>query len=89
MSAPLIEENQALAYLQELPSTPARGRSTARRRLSSTPTTSSHWQRLELAPGVELHLSDDVAIPPPGPRRKRWLQQLQHSLSDHIEHTNP
>lgn len=88
MAAPLIEDNQALAYLQELPSTAARGRSPARRRLSSTPATSSHWQRVELAPGVELHLSDDVAIPPPGPSRQRWLQQLQQSLSDHIDNTN-
>ncbi len=80
MSAPLIEENKALAYLQELPS---------RRRLSSIPTASSHWQRFELAPGVELHLSDDVVIPPPGRRRQRWLQQLKQSLSDHIEQSNP
>ena len=89
MAAPLIEENQALAYLQELPSTAARGRSPSRRRLSSTPTTSSHWQRFVLAPGVELHLSDDVAIPPPGRRRQRWLQQLNQALSDHIEQSNP
>ena len=89
MPPPLIEENQALAYLQELPSTAARGRSSSRRRLSSTPTTSSHWQRFVLAPGVELHLSDDVAIPPPGRRRQRWLQQLNQALSDHIEQSNP
>ena len=80
MAAPLLEENQALAYLQELPS---------RRRLSSIPTESRHWQRFELAPGVELHLSDEVAIPPPGRRRQHWLQQLNQSLSDHIEQTNP
>ena len=89
MAAPLIEENQALAYLQELPSTAARGRSPSRRRLSSTPTTSSHWQRFVLAPGVELHLSDDLAIPSPGPRRQRWLQQLKQSFTDHIENTDP
>ena len=89
MAAPLIEENQALAYLQELPSTSARGRSPSRRRLSSTPTTSSHWQRLELAPGVELHLSTDVVIPPPGPSRQRWLQQLHQSLTDHIDNNDP
>ena len=80
MAAPLIEENKALAYLQELPS---------RRRQASIPTESSHWQRFELAPGIELHLSDEVAIPPPGRRRQRWLQQLNQSLSDHIEQTNP
>ncbi len=89
MAAPLIEENQAVAYLQELPLTAARGRSPSRRRLASTTPTSSHWQRLVIAPGVELHLSDDATIPPPGPRRQRWLQQLNQSLSDHIEQTNP
>ena len=89
MAAPLIEDNLALAYLQELPSTAAQGRSPARRRLSSTPATSSHWQRVELAPGIEMHLSDDAAIPPPGPSRQRWLQQLHQSLSDHIDNTNP
>ena len=89
MAAPLIEDNQALAYLQELPSTAARGHSPARRRLSSPPATSSHWQRVELAPGVELPLSDVVAIPPPGPSRQRWLQQLHQSLTDHIDNTHP
>ena len=74
MSAPLIEENKALAYLQELPATSSLSRSPSRRRLSSIPTASSHWQRFELAPGVELHLSEDAAIPPSGPRRQRWLQ---------------
>ena len=89
MAEPLIEENKALAYLQELPSTAALGRSPSRRRLSSIQATSSHWQRFELAPGVELHLSDDMAIPPPGPRRQRWLQQLQQSLSEHIDTIDP
>ena len=89
MPAPLIEENKALAYLQELPATSSLSRSPSRRRLSSIPTASSHWQRFELAPGVELHLSDDAAIPPPGPRRQRWLQQLNQSLADQIEQTNP
>lgn len=89
MSAPLIEENKALAYLQELPATSSLSRSPSRRRLSSIPTASSHWQRFELAPGVELHLSEDAAIPPSGPRRQRWLQQLNQTLADQIEQTNP
>lgn len=90
MAAPLIEDNKALAYLQELPSIASRNRSPTRRRLSAITTTStSHWQRLELATGIELHLSDDVVVPPPGPRRQRWLQQLHQSLSDHIDNTNP
>ena len=89
MSAPLIEENKALAYLQELPATSSLSRSPSRRRLSSIPTGSSHWQRFELAPGVELHLSEDAAIPPSGPRRQRWLQQLNQTLADQIEQTNP
>ena len=89
MPPPLIEENKALTYLQELPSTASRKPSPSRRPLSSIPTASSHWQRFELAPGVELHLSDDVAIPSPGPRRQRWLQQLKQSFTDHIENTDP
>ena len=89
MAEPLIEENRALAYLQELPSTAALGRSPSRRRLESIAAKTSHWQRLDLAPGVELHLSDDVAIPPPGPSRQRWLQQLHQSLTDHIDNTTP
>ena len=89
MAAPLIEENKALAYLQELPSLEARGRSPSRRRLGSIANTTSHWQRVELTPGVELHLSNDAPIPPPGPRRQRWLQQLHQSLADHIDNTNP
>jgi DNA-binding transcriptional MerR regulator len=27
----------------------------------------SLWRRLTLAPGVELHISNDVRLPPPGP----------------------
>ena len=88
-SETLIEENKALAYLQELPATSSLSRSPSRRRLSSIPTGSSHWQRFELAPGVELHLSEDAAIPPSGPRRQRWLQQLNQTLADQIEQTNP
>ena len=80
MAAPQIEENRALAYLQDLPS---------RRPLAPIEAATSHWQRFELAPGVELHLNDDVTLPPPGPRRQRWLQQLHQSLSDHIEQTHP
>ena len=89
MAEPLIEENKALAYLQELPSTAALGRSPLRRRLASIAAKTSQWQRIELAPGIELHLSDDVAIPPSGPSRQRWLQQLHQSLSDHIDNTTP
>lgn len=89
MAAPLIEDNQALAYLQELPSTAAQGRSPARRRLASIAPKTSHWQRVELARGVELHLSDDAAYPPPGPNRQRWLQQLNQTLSNYIDSTNP
>ena len=89
MPPPLIEENKALTYLQELPSTASRKPSPSRRRLASITSTSSHWQRFVLAPGVELHLSDDVAIPSPGPRRQRWLQQLKQSFTDHIENTDP
>ncbi len=87
--APLIEENKALTYLQELTSSASLSRLPLRRRVASRATASSHWQRFELAPGVELHLRDDVAIPSPGPRRQRWLQQLNQSLTDHIEQTNP
>ena len=89
MAAPLIEENKALAYLQELPPAAARDRSPSRRRLASITPTTNHWQRIELAPGIELHLSDDAAIPPPGPSRQRWLQQLHQSLTDHIDNTTP
>ena len=89
ITAPLIEENKAIAYLQELPSTASRGRSRSRRRMSWIQPTSSQWQRLEIAPGVELHLNDDVAIPPPGLGRQRWLKQLHQSITDHIEDTDP
>jgi DNA-binding transcriptional MerR regulator len=38
----------------------------------------SAWTRLELAPGVELHVSSDVRVPPPGGLRElaEWCRRL-------------
>ncbi|WP_115018719.1 MerR family transcriptional regulator [Synechococcus sp. UW140] len=91
MAAPLLDNNQALAYLEELPSSPPvhRSRSHQRRSFSTSTSATSHWQRIDLAPGVELHLSDAVPIPPAGPRREHWLEQLTQSLNDHFNPDTP
>ena len=57
------------------------------RRLSSRSggRSASRWHRLALAPGVELLLSDNASIPPPGSRREAWLQRLLDRLNDHLD----
>ncbi|MFZ9952758.1 MAG: MerR family transcriptional regulator [Vulcanococcus sp.] len=62
---------------------PIRGPRISSRGLSSR--SASRWHRLGLAPGVELHLSDNAAIPPAGPRREVWLQRLLDRLRDHLD----
>jgi DNA-binding transcriptional MerR regulator len=42
----------------------------------STREASSRWRRYTLAPGIEVHVRESVALPPAGPRREQWLQSL-------------
>ena len=32
-----------------------------------------------------MRLSDDLAIPPPGSGRKRWLQEMKQSLTENTD----
>jgi len=41
---------------------------------------SSRWHRFLLMPGVELHISDTVVVPPAGGRRRQWLRKLADRL---------
>lgn len=54
---------------------------------SSRISRANRWQRLSLAPGIELHLCEAAPIPPPGRRREVWLQRLldrlQQQLGEH------
>lgn len=64
---------------------------------SSSPTRSAHqsrsrgrdaasrWYRLSLAPGIELHISDAAVIPPPGERRRSWLNRLAERLGELLD----
>ncbi|MCP9850771.1 MerR family transcriptional regulator [Cyanobium sp. Morenito 9A2] len=45
----------------------------------------SRWHRFSLFPGIELHISDSVSIPPPGSRRLSWLQKLGERLNDLLD----
>ena len=47
---------------------------------------SSRWHRFQLAPGVELHLSESVSIPPTRARREAWLQRLIDRLREQLDH---
>jgi DNA-binding transcriptional MerR regulator len=46
---------------------------------------SSRWHRFSLAPGVELHLSESVSIPPAGKRREAWLARLLERLREQLD----
>jgi DNA-binding transcriptional MerR regulator len=61
---------------------------TSRSRWGSPPRSSdssNRWHRLSLAPGIELHLRESVSIPPPGSRRRIWLERLLERLSDQLD----
>ena len=45
----------------------------------------SRWSRFVLAPGVEVHISDNVSIPPSGVRRSTWRQRLSDRLIEQLE----
>jgi len=47
---------------------------------------SSRWHRFQLAPGVELHLSESASIPPTRVRREAWLQRLIDRLREQLDH---
>ncbi len=47
---------------------------------------SSRWHRFQLAPGVELHLSETASIPPTRARREAWLQRLIDRLREQLDH---
>ena len=47
---------------------------------------SSRWHRFQLAPGVELHLSESASIPPTRARREAWLQRLIYRLREQLDH---
>ncbi|KEF42174.1 MAG: hypothetical protein ER33_07390 [Cyanobium sp. CACIAM 14] len=88
--------NPALAYLRgltpllgaplESPAEPASRRSTPARSGGSRQA-ASHWHRFTLAPGVELHISDTVVIPPAGERRHSWLRRLGERLIELLDNS--
>lgn len=93
--------NPALAYLQELESTatpvpmallgaplpPAASPASPRfsTRSSGSRSAASRWHRFSLSPGVELHISDAVALPPSGERRRHWVQRLADRLLQQLD----
>lgn len=66
---------------QDPPSPPSRSPS----RSGSSRDAASRWHRFSLAPGVELHISESVSIPPPGSRRLSWLQRLADRLLEQLD----
>ncbi|MEI6031495.1 MAG: MerR family transcriptional regulator [Synechococcaceae cyanobacterium ELA739] len=54
-------------------------------RSSGSRDAASRWHRFSLAPGVELHISDAVSIPPAGTRRLAWLQRLIDRLIEQLD----
>jgi len=59
--------------------------SLSRSRSGSTRDASSRWHRFTLAPGIELHISDSVAVPPEGSRRMAWLNRLVARLVELLD----
>lgn len=97
LRGPAPGSNAALDYLQSIPSSaaepspsllpllgaPLRSSRTAGR---SSPASTSRWHRFQLAPGVELHLSESASIPSSHARREAWLQRLIDRLREQLDH---
>lgn len=58
----------------------------ASRMLGRSTASCSRWHRFQLAPGVELHLSESASIPPTRARREAWLQRLIDRLREKLDH---
>ena len=77
--------NAALDFLQKIgrqtePSpTPARARSAPSSSPSAAPS-SSDWRRVEIVPGLELHVREDFSAPATPHERELLLQRLQAEL---------
>jgi DNA-binding transcriptional MerR regulator len=85
-----IEVNciEALTYLHSLPTQMPPQRQSRR----TQPTRGSkreRWQRIPLAEGVELHLSNTASLPPSGPDRERWLIDLLQALREQLDANSP
>lgn len=67
---PLVDIRRALGAGGSGPRARAEG--------DALPVSRSAWTRLELAPGVELHVSGDVRVPPPGRIQElaEWCRRL-------------
>ena len=68
-----------------LPSSRSASPSRSPSRSSGSRDAASRWHRFSLAPGVELHISDAVSIPPAGTRRLAWLQRLIDRLIEQLD----
>lgn len=62
----LQEAGRSLDEIRALLHAPARFTASLAAVQPSLPIPRSAWRRLELAPGVELHVSHDIALPAPG-----------------------
>jgi len=62
----LQESGRSLDEIRALLQAPARRAAAVAAIPSPPPIPRSAWRRLELAPGVELHVAHDIALPAPG-----------------------
>jgi len=62
---------------RELERGPGRGRASRATSLAEPPVGRSAWTRLEIVPGVELHVSGQRRLPPPGRLRElaEWCER--------------
>jgi DNA-binding transcriptional MerR regulator len=62
----LQEAGHSLDEIRALLRSPARRAAALAAAPAPPPITRSAWRRLELAPGIELHVSHDITLPAPG-----------------------
>jgi DNA-binding transcriptional MerR regulator len=86
-----VEATERTGSLLPLLGSPLSKRSSSRSpsRSGGSREAASRWHRFNLAPGVELQISESVSVPPPGSRRIAWLNRLVARLIEQLEDGPP
>ena len=86
-----VEATDRTGSLMPLLGSPLSKRSSSRSpsRSGGSRESASRWHRFNLAPGVELQISESVSVPPPGSRRIAWLNRLVARLIEQLEDGPP
>jgi DNA-binding transcriptional MerR regulator len=79
---PAAAKNAATEYLESLLTRPAARRAAAEVAPPAAPTHSA-WSRVEVEPGLELHIRDDYRLPDDAKERQRLARKILGEIQQH------